>query len=104
RERERAIDAPAVVVGLLASALARRDYALGDHVHRLLELELLPLVRFRGAVEHLGQTLGLLDQLARGGALRAQRPLVDRRAGIALDVDQRAAAGVHELPASDRAI
>ena len=46
----------------------------------------------------------LLDELARGGALRAERALVDRRVRVALDVDELAAAGVDELAAADGAV
>src|SRR5437588_799146 len=42
-EAQRAVDAVAAAVAILPAALARGDHALGDHVHRLLELELLPL-------------------------------------------------------------
>ena len=56
-------------------------------------------VRARRAVAHLGQAPGLLDELARGRALRAQRALVDRRARVALDVDELAVAGVDDLAA-----
>src|SRR6185436_1501896 len=92
REAERAIDAVAAVVAVLPAVLA-----LGDHVHRRLEVELGPLGRARRPVEDLRQPAGLLDELARGRALGAQRPLVDRRARVALDVDQLAVAGVDDL-------
>src|SRR6185436_12815811 len=42
-EPERAVDPPTLVVRVLPPALAGGDQALGDHVHRRLELELLPL-------------------------------------------------------------
>ena len=48
-EPQRAVDAPAAFVGVLPARLARGDHALGDHVHRLLEVELLPLGRRGGA-------------------------------------------------------
>src|SRR5690606_16649268 len=91
REAEGAVDAAAVVVVRLPAALAGGDHALGDHVHRGLELELLPRRRARPAVEDLREPPGLLDELARGRALGAQRPLVDGRARVALDVDELAA-------------
>src|SRR6185312_4836544 len=43
REPQRAVHAPAVSVGVLPAALARRYDPFGDHVHRALELQLLPL-------------------------------------------------------------
>ena len=58
----------------------------------------------RAPVAHLRQAARLLDELARRAPLRAQRALVDRRARVALDVDQLAAARVDELPAPDRAV
>ena len=94
-----------LLVALLPVALARGDHALGDHVHRRLELELLPLGAVRAAVAGPSCSRpGLLDQLARGRALRAQRALVDRRARVALDVDQLAVARVDELAAADGAV
>src|SRR5829696_1092837 len=104
REAHRAVDAPAVLVLDLPVVLAGADDALGDHVHRRLELDLLPLRPARPAVLDLGEATGLLDQLARGRALRAQRALVDRRARVALDVDELAVAGVHDLTAADGAV
>src|SRR4051794_4761377 len=77
-EAQRAVHAPAMVVRVLPAVLAGGDDALGDHVHRDLEVELAPLGRARRAVEDLRQPAGLLDELARGRALRAQRALVDR--------------------------
>src|SRR5205807_81413 len=103
-EAQRAVDAVAAAVAVLPAALARGDHALGDHVHRLLELELLPLAAAGPPVADPGQATGLLDELARGRALGAQRPLVDRRARIALDVDELAVARVDELAAADRAV
>ena len=104
REPHRAVHAVAVVVDVLPAVLAGGDHALGDHVHRLVELELLPLRPARPAVQHLGQPARLLDELARGRALRAQRPLVDRGARVALDRDELAAARVDDLAAADRAV
>src|SRR5215218_9751909 len=103
-EPHRAIHAPALVVRVLPAGLAGGDQALGDHVHRRLELELLPLRPARAAVLDLLEAAGLHDELAGGAALRAQRPLVDRRARVALDVDQLAVAGVDDLAAADRAV
>src|SRR5262249_35610802 len=71
---------------------------------RLLEPDLLPLGAVRAPVEHGVQPPGLLDQLARRRALRAQRALVDRGARIALDVDELAVARIDELAAADRPV
>ena len=70
----------------------------------VLEVELLPLGAVRPAVEDLRQAAGLLDQLPRGRALRAQRPLVDRGARVALDADELATARVDDLAAAHRAV
>src|SRR5206468_3211966 len=102
-EAERAVDLPTVAVGVLPARLAGGDDPVGDHVHGLLEIELLPLGTVGPAVEDLGEPSGLLDELARGGALRAQRALIDRRARVALDVDELTAARVHELATADGA-
>src|SRR3954464_13926299 len=104
REAECAIDSMPVVVALLPALLAGRDRPLGDHVHRLVELELLPLGAAGPAISHLRQAAALLDELARGGALRAERALVDGRARVALDVDQLAVARVDDLAAADGAV
>jgi hypothetical protein len=51
----------------------------------------------------VGQPARLLHELAGSRALLAQRALVDRRARVALDVDQLASACMDDLPASHRA-
>ena len=52
------------MVGVLPPGLTRSDHALGDHVHRPLELELLPGVAARAPVEHLREAARLLHELA----------------------------------------
>src|SRR3712207_7128722 len=42
-EPQRAVDLPAALVAVLPAVLAGADDAVGDHVHRRLEVELLPL-------------------------------------------------------------
>src|SRR5919108_4858443 len=103
-EAERAVDPVALVAEVLPAVLAGGDPALGDHVHRRLEVDLLPLGRVRPAVLDLHQPPRLLYQLARRGALGAQRALVDRGLRVALDVDELAAPGVDHLAAADRAV
>src|SRR3954470_20404191 len=104
REAECAIDPMPVVVALLPALLAGRDRPLGDHVHRPVELELLPLGAAGPAIAHLRQAARLLDELARRGPLRAQRALVDGRARVALDIDELAVARVDALAAADGAV
>src|SRR4051794_21278732 len=60
-------------------AFARGPNAIGDHVHRRFELELLPRGRVRGAVLHRGQAVGMRDELVTGGAFRAEMAGGDRR-------------------------
>jgi hypothetical protein len=75
---------------------------VGDHVHRRLERQVLPFRPTR-PYRTVGQPARLLHELAGSRALRAQRALVDRRARVALDVDQLASACMDDLPASHRA-
>ena len=82
REAQRAVHSPAVIVSVLPAALARSYDALGDHVHRLLEFQLLPIGAARPPVLDPCEPARLLHQLTRGGALGAQSPLVDRRARV----------------------
>src|SRR4051812_15525839 len=103
-EAERAVDAVTLVVGVLPAVLAGLDDPLGDHVHRRLEVQVLPLRAARAAIAHLGQPPGLLDELSRRAALGAQRALVDRGARVALDVHELAAARVDDLAAADGAV
>src|SRR4051794_27746067 len=96
REPHRPVDLPPLVVAVLPAVLAGGDDTLGDHVHRLLELDLLPLGPARLAVADLGEAAGLLDELPRRRPLRAERALVDRGARVALDVDELAVARVDD--------
>src|SRR3954452_18149859 len=98
RERQR------VGVLLVPVALAGGDHPVGDHLHRRLNIEVLPVRTARSPVAHVREPAGLLDQLPRRRAARAQRPLADRRARVALDVDQLAVARVHELAAPEGAV
>ena len=104
-EAERAVDPPALVVGVLPAVLARRrSRARRSCPSPSRASSSSHSVAARAAVLDLREAVGLLDELARGRALRAERALVDRRARVALDVDELAAARVDDLAAADRAV
>ena len=84
--------------------VARLLHQLGDAVHRPLEVPLLPFGGAGRAVQHLGQPVGIDVELERRRALRAERALVVRAAGFALDVDDLAVDGVDERRAPHRAV
>ena len=83
--------------------LARVEHPVGDHVHRRVEVELLPLGGVRRAVAHLGQALRPGDQLLARRTLGAQAASRDRAVRVALDLDDLAVFDVHLLRAPDRA-
>src|SRR5205814_6651477 len=83
---------------------ARVDRALGDHLHRLVQRELLPARAVRAPVLDLVLAQRALDVRLRGLALRAEAAARDRAGGIALDVGDLAALDVDELAAADRAV
>ena len=62
------------------------DHSLGDHVHRGVEVQALPVGAVRSAVEHVVLARVTGRQLQRRRALRAQPAAADRRVGIALDL------------------
>src|SRR5581483_12075481 len=84
---ERAAQRPALLVALFPGLGARLDEALGDHVHRLLEPQLLPLRAVGAPIFDLVLADRAVDVALGGRALRAQAPAGDRRVRIALDLD-----------------
>src|SRR5581483_12461809 len=87
----------------LPALLPGLEDAVGDHVHRLVQVELLPLRRARRPVLHL-----VLAQRARRIALRrlslrAEAAARDGARRVALDMGDLAVLHVHELAAADRA-
>src|SRR5439155_3407711 len=99
---------PGEPVALLVRVLPGRapgfDHPVGDHVHRLVEPELLPLRAIGAPVPNLRQPQGAGDETLRGGALGAEPAARDRAVGVALDLVDLAVADVDELPAADRAV
>ena len=80
-------------------------HPVGDHVHRGVEVEVLPL----GAARRGGSGPGTrgaepVDELQARGALRAQPAAADRRVGVALDLDDPLVFDVDPLAAADRAV
>ena len=61
--------------------------AVGDHVHRGIEVEVAPLGGVGRAVTHFGDALGLRDELVAGRALWAEVALADGAGRVALDGD-----------------
>src|SRR5271168_5281299 len=76
----------------------------GDPFHRPVERLCLPLVGVRGAIEHLRDAVRVDGELESVRPFRTQSPLVDRTAGIALNVNELTALGVDELTAADGAV
>src|SRR6185312_15352907 len=90
--------APLLVL-VLPGVPAGRDDPVGDHVHRLVERERLPLGPVRPPVLHL-----VLAQRARhvataGGSLRAQPAAGDGAVGVALDLGDLPLLHVYALAA-----
>src|SRR6185503_2344594 len=102
-EAERAAQ-PFLAAHLLPAGLAGVEDAVGDHLHRLLEVELLPLGRVRAAVFDLLQPGARVDQLLGGAALGAEAPAGDRAVRVALDLDHLAVLRPDPLAAADGAV
>src|SRR5262249_23634306 len=100
----RALHEGLAVARFLEVAIARAPDAIGDHAHRRLETDLLPLARVRGAVLHARRPGGMREQLERRSAFRTQVSLGDRRLGVALDGDQASLAMEDQLSAADAAV
>ncbi|EGJ79163.1 putative formate dehydrogenase, alpha subunit [Streptomyces sp. Tu6071] len=83
---------------------AGADDALGDHVHRRLQVERLPVGAVRPAVQDLVAARGARRELERGGALGAQAAPADGRGGVALDLRDLLALDVDLLAAADGAV
>src|SRR5947209_10904332 len=96
-EAERAPDAFVVLVVPLPALTARLDDAVGDHVHRPIEGQLLPVAAVRTAVLHLVLARRTGGELQRGRALRTQPAAADRRVGVTFDLDDLAALHEHVL-------
>src|SRR5690348_13766041 len=77
---------------------------VGDHVHRLLQVERLPLAGIRAAIFDFRFAGWTGDQLKAVCSFRAEMPAGNRRLGIALDTDQLAVFVKRKLPAANTAI
>src|SRR6185312_10474258 len=98
-----AVDALAVDLVLPALA-AGVEHAVGDHVHRRVEVEVLPLRPVRTAVADLRLPGRAGDQLLARAALRAQPAAADRQVRVALDLDDLLVLDEDPLPAADGAV
>src|SRR5947199_1135725 len=78
--------------------------ALGDPVQGPVQRTVFPVIRVRRAVAHRREPIWIDQILIGGGALRAQGTLVDRRLGVALDVDDAPVLDVDELATPDGAV
>src|SRR4029450_4083007 len=78
---------PAFFVRLLPRLAAGVEGAVGDHLHRRVEVEVLPLRPVRTAVPDLREPGRAGHQRLAGTALRAQAAAIDRRIRVALDLD-----------------
>src|SRR6185312_5978094 len=77
---------------------------LGDHVHRAVEVEVLPLRAVRRPVFELVLADRAVDVSLRCRTLRAQPAARDRGVGIALDLDDLLVLDVDPLAAADSAV
>src|SRR5262249_11079572 len=98
------VEEPAVGVAGLEVGVAGGLHPLGDPLHRPVERLRLPLVRVRGPVEDLRDAVRVDGELEGVRPLRAERALIDRAAGVALNVDELTTLRVDELAAPDGAV
>jgi hypothetical protein len=94
----------ALVVHVLPRLAPGGDHPVGDHVHRLVERQVLPLGGVRRPVPHLVLPLRTGDQGPCGGALGAQPASRDRRIGITLDLGDLPVLHEDALTAAHRAV
>jgi hypothetical protein len=71
REAQRPVEAVAMLVDVLPARVTGGDQPVGDHVHRRVEAELLPLGAVRPAVLDTVLAGRVTVELARGRALGA---------------------------------
>ena len=80
------------------------DHSVGDHLHRGVELEVLPLGAVGPAVAHLRLAQRAGDEVLAGGALGTQPAARDRAVGVALDLDDLLVLDEDLLAAPDGAV
>src|SRR4051812_36412815 len=88
----------------LPRLVAGADDPVGDHVHRLVEVDPLPLRGVRSAIERVLLARLPRRQLQARAALGAQPTTADRGVGVALDLDDLLVLDVDGLAATDRAV
>ena len=92
------------LVRLLPALAAGVEHAVGDHLHRRVEVEVLPLRPVRTAVPDRRDPGRAGDQRLARAALGAQPAAVDRRVRVALDLDDLLVLHVDVLRAADGAV
>src|SRR5215216_1793836 len=93
-----------VALDVLPVRLAGGHDPVGDHLHRHLQVQLLPLGAVGAAVLDLGLAQRGGDQVLGGGALGAEPAAADRAVGVTLDLDDLLVLDVDALAAADRAV
>src|SRR5207248_4393761 len=83
---------------------ARRDETLRDHVHRPVQVELLPSGRVGAAVFDAMLAKRVVDVALRGCALGAQAPARDGAVGVTLDLNDLLTRDVDALAAAHGAV
>ena len=94
----------AVLVDVLPGAVAAVDDPVGDHLHRPLERQVLPLRAEGPAVLDGRDAPRAVDKLLARRSLRAEAAARDWRIRIALDLHDALTFDVHALPAADGAV
>src|SRR5207247_7864295 len=100
RDRERAVERLPVLL-VLPRLRARRDDAVGDHVHRVLERQRLPRRSMGWPVLDAILAQRALDEVLRRRALRAEAPARDRALRVALDLRDLPVLDEDQLAAPD---
>ena len=103
-DAHRAVELVAVRILVLPGGAPGLDHALRDHLHRLVEAQLLPGIPVRPAVLHPQLAAGIGDERLRRRAFGTEPPAGDRARRIAFDLTDRAVLHVDELTAPDGAV
>src|SRR5699024_8704864 len=103
RDAAGALDGVPVRVCALPEPLAGVEHAVGDHLERGVEVDLLPLGRVRLAVQDAGDPSRIGDELLARRALGAEAAAGDGTVVVALDLDDPTVLDVDVLSAADRA-
>src|SRR5437879_792883 len=93
-----------MTIALDKVAIAGILHEARDSIHRPLQRAFFPMIGVRRAIHHAGYPMRIADELKRIRALGAERALVDRAVGIALNIDHLAGLRVDVLAAPDSAI